>query len=155
MRRRLVVFSVLAAMLAALAVGGIGVLSASGQAERTTICHATNSDENPYQRITPANEGVLNGHFTQHNEPVIWELGLKDQGIRWGDIIPPVPTEGIPDGLNWTAEGQAIFNNDCVPPGFVPPATSTTTPEAKPAPPQAPKAPSAPAPVRAPARFTG
>jgi hypothetical protein len=152
MRRRLPVFAVIAATLAALAVGGIGVLSASGQAEQTTICHRTNSDENPYVVEHPANAGILNGHFTQHNEPVIWEPGLKDQGIMWGDIIPPIPPD-IPNGLNWTQQGQDIFNNGCVPPGFVPP-TQPTTPETKPAPP-APKAPSAPAPVRAPARFTG
>jgi hypothetical protein len=141
---------VIGVTLISLAGGSIGVLSASAQAEKTTICHRTNSDNNPYEQNTPANEGVLNGHFTQHNEPVIWEPGLKDQGIEWGDIIPPF--DGHPEGLNWTAEGQAIFNNGCVPPGFVPP---TAPPETKPAPPQAPQAPSAPAPVRARARLTG
>jgi hypothetical protein len=157
MRRRLAIFSVIGATLAALAVGGIGVLSASGQAEQTTICHRTNSDNNPYVVNHPANTGVLNGHFTQHNEPVIWEPGLKDQGIEWGDIIPPIPPD-IPNGLNWTAEGQAIFNNGCVPPGFVPPTTpptEPTTPETKPAPPERPAAPSAAVPVPGRPVFTG
>jgi hypothetical protein len=153
MRRRLGVFSVVGATLVALAVGGIGVLSASGQAAQTTICHRTGADNNPYVVNHPANTGILNGHFTQHNEPVIWQPGFQDEGIEWGDIIPPIPPD-IPNGLNWTAEGQAIFNNGCVPPGFVPPTAppETKPPETKPAAPQAPKA---PAPVRAPARFTG
>jgi hypothetical protein len=160
MRRRLGVFSVIGATLAALAVGGIGILSASAAPQdpnNVAICHATNASDNadnPYNLITPATQGVLNGHFTQHNEPVIWEPGLKEQGIQWGDIIP-ANTPGIPaEGLNWSAEGQAIYNNGCVPPGFVPPTAppETKPPETKPAAPQAPKA---PAPIKAPARFTG
>jgi hypothetical protein len=151
MRRRIPVFAVIGATLAALAVGSIGVLSASAQADQITICHRTNSDDNPYVVNHPANEGVLNGHFTQHNELVIWEPGLKDNGIMWGDIIPPFNGN---QGLNWTAEGQAIFNNGCVPPGFVPP---TAPPETKPpeTAPKAPAAPSAPRPVAGVPRLTG
>ncbi|MDQ6911174.1 MAG: hypothetical protein M3Z84_10415, partial [Actinomycetota bacterium] len=82
----------IAGTLMALAVGSIGVLSASADppAGKTTICHRTNSDTNPYVVITPANAGVLNGHFNEHQGP-IWEPGLKAQHIKWGDIIPPFP----------------------------------------------------------------
>jgi len=52
-------------------------------------------------------------------------------GDQWGDIIPPVPLfnqDGTPllgedeqqlwtTGLNWTEVGQAIYENDCQPPG--------------------------------------
>ena len=153
MRRRLRSLAVIGATLVALAVGSIGVLSASAQnnEDKTTICHRTNSDNNPYVVNTPANEGVLNGHFEQHKGP-IWEPGLKDQQIEWGDIIPPFP--GHPEGLNWTPEGQAIFNNGCVPTNLPPPPPPG--PEAAPPPPPGPAAaPSAPAPVPAAARFTG
>ena len=40
--------------------------------------------------------------------------------MNWGDIIPPYdyqPDDEAPvfhyDGLNWTDEGQAIWENDC------------------------------------------
>ena len=152
MRRRLPIFAVIGGVAAVLAAGGFGVVSASAQADQITICHRTNSDENPYVVNHPANEGVLNGHFTQHNELVIWEPGLKDNGIMWGDIIPPFDGN---QGLNWNAEGQAIFNNGCVPPGFVPPTAPPETNPPETAPKAPPAAPSAPTPVRAPARFTG
>jgi LPXTG-motif cell wall-anchored protein len=43
---------------------------------------------------------------------------------NWGDIIPPFP--GFP-GMNWTTEGQAIFNNDCQPVTTTTTTTSTTS----------------------------
>lgn len=92
-----------------------------------TICHRTNSDQNPYVVISPDEAAVdgaapANGdHYLEHQGPV-WNSTLKDQKIEWGDIIPPVP--GHHDGLNWTVEGQAIYNNGCAP---VPPGTTTTT----------------------------
>jgi len=155
MRRRLTSFAAIGATLAALAVGGIGVLGASAQnEEKTTICHRTNSDTNPYVVNTPANEGVLNGHFEQHKGP-IWEPGLKDQGIEWGDIIPPFP--GHPEGLNWP-EGEATLNNGCVPTNLPPtPPPPPPGPESAPPPPPGPtaNAPSAPAPVAGVPRVTG
>jgi len=123
-----VIRKVIAGLAVAGCATGAWVLTAGAEpVEKTTICHRTNSDNNPYVVNTPANEGVLNGHFEQHKGP-IWEPGLKDQGIEWGDIIPPFP--GHPEGLNWTTEGQAIFDNDCVPPNLPPPTTEppTTTP---------------------------
>lgn len=67
-----------------------------------TLCHATPPDTaaNGYQQITTDDDGAL-GHAAQHS----------------ADIIPPFSYYGgsFP-GLNWDSEGQAIFNNDCVPP---------------------------------------
>lgn len=96
---------------------------------KITICHRTNSDTNPYVQITVdknAADGadVQNGpddHYGEHQGP-IWNDTLKDQKIEWGDIIPPI--EGYHNGLNWTAEGQAIYRNGCDVPGEI---TTTTT----------------------------
>lgn len=46
-------------------------------------------------------------HFDEHDGPV---FNNTDQDT-WGDIIPPI--EGVHGGLNWDAQGQAIWNNDC------------------------------------------
>lgn len=71
----------------------------NGDHKKITICHATGSSTNPYVVITISLNG-LNGHVGhQHDE----------------DIIPPNDGTILPGGQNWTAEGQAIFNNDCVP----------------------------------------
>jgi LPXTG-motif cell wall-anchored protein len=81
-----------------------------------TICHATASNGNPYVSFVNLDESAVDGvgsgdHFGEHTGPV-WDPTLKAQHITWGDIIPPVAGHG---GLNWTAEGQAIYNNDCQP----------------------------------------
>ncbi|MCW2830082.1 MAG: hypothetical protein JWP31_774, partial [Aeromicrobium sp.] len=83
--------------------------------DEITICHRTNSNVNPYVVIGPDVAGVANGHDTEHEGP-IWDPTLKAQGIEWGDIIPPYTYEGVDyPGQNWTAEGQAVFANGCVP----------------------------------------
>jgi hypothetical protein len=81
--------------------------------ETVTLCHATNSNHNPYVPIEVDVSGDLNGH-ADHTGPV-WNPTLKAQHIEWGDIIPPFDYgEGQHfDGLNWTTEGQAILNNEC------------------------------------------
>ncbi|MDP9181894.1 MAG: hypothetical protein M3P04_03840 [Actinomycetota bacterium] len=83
---------------------------------KQTICHATNSNTNPYVVITPNKNGDVDGH-AKHLGP-IWNAGLKAQHIAWGDIIPPFDyndhgTAAHYPGLNWTAEGQAFFANGC------------------------------------------
>jgi hypothetical protein len=114
---------VLVAALAALALSLAFVVrpAAAGGADKVTICHRTASDTNPYVKITvdiDAADGDLGNdkgqgdHYKEHVGPV-WELGLKAAHIEWGDIIPPI--DGIHDGLNWTAEGQEIYENDCNP----------------------------------------
>ena len=78
------------------------------------ICHRGNSVTNPYQLETPANEGVLDGHY-DHIGPIFNAADPPPpphNGDQWGDIIPP--SAGHPDGMNWTDAGQAILNNDCV-----------------------------------------
>ena len=90
--------------------------------ERVTICHARSAETNPYgpQAQTVSVQSIVNpnGHGT-HTGPVFPDAD-------WGDIIPPFEFEGengteqFP-GLNWTAEGQAIFFNDCQPTDEEPP----------------------------------
>jgi hypothetical protein len=97
--------------------------SAQSSEDKVTICHATDSDTNPYVVNTPDKTGDVSGH-AGHTGPV-WNPTLKAQQIQWGDIIPPFTFSGgsFP-GLNWTAEGMAIYNNGCQP---VTPTTTTTT----------------------------
>jgi len=91
---------------------------------KVTICHATNADENPYNRIE-VDESSVDGvggadHYGTDTGP-IWDSTLKDLKITWGDIIPPVAP--FHAGLNWTAAGQAIWNLGC---SVVAPTTTTT-----------------------------
>lgn len=79
--------------------------------QKVTLCHATNSDSNPYVPITIDDNGTLDGH-DGHTGP-IWDPTLKAQHISWGDIIPPF---GDFPGMNWTAEGQAILAAGCTVP---------------------------------------
>ena len=98
---------------------------------KVTICHRTNSESNPYVVLMvnqnaadgiAGNSGQVPDHYGEH-QGSIFELGMKDQGIEWGDIIPPI--EGIHGGLNWTSEGRVIWENGCEP--VTPPTTTTTT----------------------------
>lgn len=99
--------------------------------DKVTICHRTNADNNPYVQITvdshavdgEAGEPGQADHYDEHVGPV-WNDTLKDDKIEWGDIIPPV--EGFHEGLNWTEEGIAFYENDCA----VPAEETTTTTEA-------------------------
>jgi uncharacterized repeat protein (TIGR01451 family) len=78
------------------------ILIATHKSETYTpvrICHATGSEHNPYNSITPNTAGILMGHS-----------GASHQDGR--DIIPPVPGY-LPLGQNWNANGQSIWNNDC------------------------------------------
>lgn len=120
--RRLAVLA--AGSLALYAVLGASAVSLAAQKTEITICHATNSNTNPYVTESPAINssgafaGELAGGHNHHTGP-IWFLGIE---TKWGDIIPPYefqPDEGplfVYAGLNWTAEGQAIYNNDCAAP---------------------------------------
>jgi hypothetical protein len=71
-----------------------------------------------------ANNGDLAGGHLNHTGPVF-------PADDWGDIIPPyeyVDSDGKTQefkGYNWSAEGQAIYNNDCNPP---PPPAKPLTP---------------------------
>jgi hypothetical protein len=126
------------------AAGTIMVLSAAAGTSvagadpaKITLCHRTDSNTNPYRVVTVSSRSAQhkilgpNGHGT-HTGP-IWNPTLKAQHIKWGDIIPPFdygknPVQHFP-GLNWTAEGIAIFENGCQ----IPAGTSSSTPPSSPA----------------------
>lgn len=100
---------------------------------KVTICHRTHSDTNPYVIVTAdiASEGHGKGvgdHYAEHQGPV-WELGLKEQHIEWGDIIPPYEYEDFSfPGYNWDEAGQAIYENDCEVEQSSPTPTPTDSP---------------------------
>lgn len=128
---------VLAAVLALLGTALVVLSSAAANADpgagNLGICHATNSNSNPYVSESPnINATGLHGGHIGHTGP-IWNPGLKAAGIAWGDIIPPFTytnTSGkvvnFP-GQNWTAEGQAILNNGCGIPTTVTPQDPSVT----------------------------
>lgn len=94
-----------------------GVLATPPPGHKVTICHATNSDTNPYVVIDVdiASSGYVKAGHSDHTGP-IWYAGAKDEKVKWGDIIPAydyAPTTFHYPGLNWTDEGQAIWENDC------------------------------------------
>jgi len=85
-----------------------------GDEDQVTLCHATDSRTNPYVQITVAAAGAYNGHYTQHTGPLFPSMG---EDGKWGDIIPPFNYQDNSYSLNWTSQGQAIFNNGCAPVG--------------------------------------
>lgn len=96
------------------------------------ICHATNSDTNPYVSESPDFDSIIkkNGHDS-HDGPV-WEPGLKDKKIKWGDIIPAFyysknGVDGYFAGQNWDADGKAIWGANCKPAGTPPPSGAELT----------------------------
>jgi hypothetical protein len=92
-----------------------------------TLCHRTDSYTNPYVVITVDVASVeFQGHDT-HDGPVFYADIPKH--TEWGDIIPPFDFGGDNHygGKNWTAEGQAFWNNDCTTPVTTTTSSSTTT----------------------------
>lgn len=102
-----------------LAVTGLAAApaGAAGNDHQITICHATGSAQNPYSTPNPNKWQIMspNGH-----------------GYDVDDIIPPFAAGSKGNhtwpafpGLNWDAEGQAIYDAGCnqVPP----PATGSVT----------------------------
>lgn len=99
------------------------------ETHKVTICHATNSNTNPYVEITVDVASILNknGH-SGHDTLAVWSSTLKSSHAKWGDIIPPfsyLPSfsdseepESF-DGLNWTDAktdqpgGQDIWEAGC------------------------------------------
>ena len=135
--RRLAWLAVAGMALAALMVP-TSSLAADPKTE-ITICHGTGSQGNPYVVNSPAinSSGAFAGELAAgHNDHTgpLWTPGAAS----WGDIIPPYeypPADFTYPGLNWTAAGQAIYNNDCnavqataTPTNPPPTATPTDTP---------------------------
>ncbi len=111
-------------VLAMVAVKG-GVVSAKPvdqEDNKVTICHRTNSVVNPYVRETvdadSADGNTQNdkgqGDHSEHTGPIATTpqvaQALKNNKQDWGDIIPAHDNYA---GLNWTAEGQAMYSNNC------------------------------------------
>ena len=102
---------------------------------KITICHATSSVSNPHvQNAVNENSivkpnGQPSGHG-KHTGPIYPQQG-------WGDIIPSFSYTNdhggtsIYPGLNWSTDGQAIWNGGCLvdPTPPEPPETTTTNPE--------------------------
>ncbi|MGH9136740.1 MAG: hypothetical protein ACRD0G_06790 [Acidimicrobiales bacterium] len=93
--------------------GAFTLAPSSGSASpvKVTICHATGSASNPYVLITVSENAVREGKG--HN---------RDGHQRGEDIIPPGPHD--PDGRNWDAAGQTIYNDECLTflPNVLPPS---------------------------------
>ncbi len=107
---------------------------ATGQ--KVTLCHATNSDTNPYVKITVdiASSGYVKSGHNHHAGP-IWSAGLKAQHIGWGDIIPSYTYGAFTYlGLNNTTAGLALLAANCVTPKPTPTPTPTPTTPAAPVP---------------------
>jgi hypothetical protein len=103
---------------------------------KVEICHATNSDTNPYvlENVDIASSGYLKAGHSAHTG-VIWDATLKDHHIKWGDIIQPYTYGDFTyPGLNWTDAGKAILANDCniVQPTPTPTATLPANPTVQP-----------------------
>ncbi len=137
---KLISFISAALLISSVVIGSSTIATATPKAEeKVTICHATNAVKNPYVKIT-VDKSAVDGasvekntthgdHFSEHTGPVATSekvaQDLKDDKKSWGDIIPPV---GKHSGLNWTAEGKAMYNKDCkfATPGEVLSDTTTT-----------------------------
>jgi hypothetical protein len=111
----------------AVVIGGmVGVSSAEAKKEKpeekkVTICHRTNSATNPYVQET-VSVNALNGgghdDHTLHTGPLASSFAvattLKNAHTDWGDVIPPFIQNNVSyPGLNWSAEGQAMYANEC------------------------------------------
>lgn len=76
-----------------------------------TICHRTASASNPYVKLVVDEHEIDGGRHgnrhSNHQGPLFPATGVDG---KWGDIIPA--TAGY-SGLNWTAEGRAIIDNNC------------------------------------------
>ncbi|MEA2578806.1 MAG: hypothetical protein QOD78_2394, partial [Chloroflexota bacterium] len=137
--------------VATLVAAAFSPVAFAGDKTEITICHATGSNSSPYVVNSPAinssgtDGGLLSGGHNSHVGP-LWFDGIT---VAWGDIIPPydyAPLNFHYDGLNWTAEGQAIYNNGCNIPQPTPAPTPVPTPVPTPAPTPAPPPPPPPPP---------
>ena len=105
------------------------VVKAGAPPFKVQICHATNSETNPYTQNDVSFNSIakaqsVDGHGA-HTGP-IWAPGDKAADITWGDIIPPYDypyeTTFHYSGMNWSDLGKAFYNNGC----NIPTPTATT-----------------------------
>jgi LPXTG-motif cell wall-anchored protein len=78
---------------------------AAGNDHQITICHATSSQSNPYTSPSPAKWQITapNGHGWDTSD-IIPPFDGGSKGNKSWDAFP---------GLNWDAEGQAIYAQGC------------------------------------------
>jgi hypothetical protein len=109
---------------------GVTGMSLAGDKTEITICHATDSNAHPYVVNSPAIDSsgypdvTLEGGHLGHTGP-LWFDGIQE---KWGDIIPPFDYLDFHfAGLNWSEDGQAIWNAGCKVPNESPlPSESPT-----------------------------
>jgi hypothetical protein len=82
-----------------------------GRPGKATICHATGSATNPFVQITVSENAVRDGRG--HN---------RDGHQAGADVIPPGAYD--PDGRNWNAAGQTVYDAGCLTfaPDILPPS---------------------------------
>jgi hypothetical protein len=94
------------------------------------ICHRSNAAANPYQLNSPNNDRGLLSHLNDSGP--VYTDGLKNSGVRWGDIIPPfTDRSGHVHSLNWSTAGIKIHDDRCAVGATTPgdgETTSTTDP---------------------------
>jgi uncharacterized repeat protein (TIGR01451 family) len=126
----------LAAAAFPLAAGAATASQSGADDHKVTLCHRTNSENNPYVVITIDKAGVFKTGHDGHDEGGVYQPGDKANGVRWGDIIPAFDYYASPqdenagtlshyDGLNNTAAGLDVLATGCLVPGEgAPPAPS-------------------------------
>jgi hypothetical protein len=100
---RAVVLSTLAACL----LGGLLVPLSAEAAGKTTICHRTSSEKNPYRRITVSQNALAKQAGHKGHTGSVW---VSRRPPKWGDVVPDA-TEGGSTQVaeNWTPAGQAVW----------------------------------------------
>jgi len=118
------------------AVATAGTIAEASPRKRVTICHMTGDPANPYVMLkvrTRYADGPSKSGKGDEKDYYINFKGALAPGSagKWGDIIPPIKKKH--SGLNWSTEGQAIWDNGCklasAPPTTttVPSTTTTST----------------------------
>jgi len=105
------------------------VMATKPTEHQVTICHRDDDNLKPYvqETVDIASSGFLKAGHNDHTGPV-WNPTLKDQHIKWGDIIPPYSYGDFTfAGLNWTEEGRRFYDNGCAQPSEQPTPTPTST----------------------------
>lgn len=87
-----------------------------GEPEPALVCLATGNSSNPYSGALFEASSIINGSGAVKSEgPANSPVGVyPDAG--WGNIVPPVThPNGTAtfSGLNWSADGQEIWNDGC------------------------------------------